>query len=391
MFFGMSNSPATFSRMMTNIFREMIQEGVLVNYMDDFAIPGNSLQELEERTVRFLTIADKHNLFFKRSKCDFNATQIPILGTVIGNGQAMMEQEKISAIRNWETPTTIKGVESFIGFANFYRRFIQDFSTIAAPLNRLKGGKGEKEWKWGLEEQNAFETIRDAITKEPVLTLPSDTGQFRVEADASNVGTGAVLSQEQEGKWHPVAFMSKALTPAERNYDIYDKELLAIIKALKTWRHYLLDAKEQFEIWTDHENLKYFRDPQKLNARQVRWYLMLQEYDFLLCHVPGKTNTKADILSRMFKYDVSEDNNNIEMFKNKTFIRQILEEKPILETTIFLNRQLEIRTDPSLLEEIKQSKRREPRVLQEMVKRPEILWESDGVIYRQGKSMFLIT
>ena len=97
--------------------------------------------------------------------------------------------------------------------------------------------------------------------------MPKRDGDFRVEVDASNFGTGAVLSQEQNGKWHPVAFMSKTLTEAEKNYEIYDKELLAIIKALRLWRQYLLDAKQQFEIWTDHENLKYFREPQKLNDR----------------------------------------------------------------------------------------------------------------------------
>jgi hypothetical protein len=99
--------------------------------------------------------------------------------------------------------------------------------------------------------------------------LPNEEGTFCVEVNASNVGTGAVLSQEQQGKWHPVAFMSKSLLDAERNYKIYDKELLAIIKALKVWRHYLVHARNQFEIWTNHENLKYFREPQKLNARQA--------------------------------------------------------------------------------------------------------------------------
>jgi hypothetical protein len=120
MFFGMSNSPATFSQMMTTIFREMIQEGTLVNYMDDFAILGKMKQELEERTIRFLTIEDKHNLYFKRSKCKFDVEKISILGTVIGNGEVRMEEEKIKAIKNWKVPTNIKGVESFLGFANFY-------------------------------------------------------------------------------------------------------------------------------------------------------------------------------------------------------------------------------------------------------------------------------
>jgi hypothetical protein len=209
MFFGMSNSPATFSRMMTTIFREMIQEGTLVNYMDDFAIPGKTKQELEERTIRFLTIADKHNLYFKRSKCEFNVEKISILGTVIGNGEARMEEEKIEGIKNWKVPTNVKGVESFLGFANFYRRFIKNFSIIAAPLNQLKGK--DKEWNWGEEQQKAFEEIKAAIISEPVLVLPRDKGKFKVETDTSNFGIGAILSQQQNGFWHPIAFMSKTL------------------------------------------------------------------------------------------------------------------------------------------------------------------------------------
>jgi hypothetical protein len=180
-----------------------------------------------------------------------------------------MEKEKVEAVRNWTTPTTIKDVEKFLGFANFYQHFIKNFSMIAAPLNVLKGGKVEKVWKWESEEQNAFDAIKKVITSEPVLTLPNKEGKFQVEVDASNVGTGAVLSQEQQGKWHPVAFMSKSLLDAEKNYEIYNKELLAIVKALKAWRQYLIHANQQFEVWTDHENLKYFREPQKLNARQA--------------------------------------------------------------------------------------------------------------------------
>jgi hypothetical protein len=118
--------------------------------------------------------------------------------------------------------------------------------------------------------------------------------------------------------------MSKSLLDAEKNYEIYDKELLAIVKALKTWRQYLVHAKQQFEVWTNHKNLKYFREPQKLNARQAQWYIMLQEYNYSLRHIPGKTNTKADILSWLFKSDTSHDNENVEMFKDRIFIHRFL-------------------------------------------------------------------
>jgi len=120
MYFGLCNSPGTFQRMMNSIFQELLHEGVLANYMDDFVIPARMIEELEEQTIRFLKIAEKHNLCFKQSKCDFNMEEIPILGVVVGKGQVKMEQEKIKAVKEWKTPTRVKDVESFLGFANFY-------------------------------------------------------------------------------------------------------------------------------------------------------------------------------------------------------------------------------------------------------------------------------
>ena len=234
--------------------------------------------------------------------------EIPILGVVVGKGQIQMEQEKIKAVKEWKTLTRVKDVESFLGFTNFYQRFIQNFSYTTKPLNELKG---KKEWKWEEEHQRAFEELKEKITSQPVLALPRREGKFRVEIDASGHAIGGVLSQEQEGKWKPITFLSQTMQPAERNYEIYNKELLAIREALAKWRQYLLDAAEPFEVWTDHENLKYFREPHKLNKQQARWYLKLQDYNFTLKHILGKTNTKADILSWKEQVDTKEDNKDV--------------------------------------------------------------------------------
>jgi len=145
MYFGLCNSPATFQWMMNSVFREMLYEGSVANYMDNFIIPGKTEKELEERTIKFLKIAEKHNLCFKRTKCEFNATEIPILGVKVGNREVKMEDEKIKAILEWKEPTKLKEVESFIGFANFYCHFIKNFSHITRPLNELKG---KADWKW---------------------------------------------------------------------------------------------------------------------------------------------------------------------------------------------------------------------------------------------------
>jgi len=145
MYFGLCNLLGTFQRMMNSIFWELLHEGILANYMDDFVIPARTKEELEEQTIRFLKIAEKHQLCFKQSKYDFDMEEISILGVVVGKGQVKMEQEKVKAIKEWKTLTRIKNVESFLGFANFYQRFIQNFSHTAKPLNKLKG---KKDWKW---------------------------------------------------------------------------------------------------------------------------------------------------------------------------------------------------------------------------------------------------
>ena len=141
MYFRLCNLPETFQRMMNSIFWELLHKGVLANYMNNFIIPAKTMKELEEQMIRFLKIVEKHNLCFKKQKYDFNIEEIPILGVIVGKGQIKIEQEKIKAVKEWKTPTRIKDMESFLGFANFYRYFIQNFSYIARPLNELKGKK----------------------------------------------------------------------------------------------------------------------------------------------------------------------------------------------------------------------------------------------------------
>ncbi|SJL18814.1 uncharacterized protein ARMOST_22415 [Armillaria ostoyae] len=155
------------------------------------------------------------------------------------------------------------------------------------------------------------------MAEDVILAILNATGRFRVEADASNGAVGAVLSQEQDGKWRLVAFMSKALTATERNYEIYDKELLAIMLALSEWRHYLMGTLEDVKIWTDHQNLQYFHKPQKLNRRQARWVTELAEYHFILKHKPGTANVKADLLRE-------DDNGDITVLSPEHFRAMIM-------------------------------------------------------------------
>ena len=175
---------------------------------------------------------------------------------------------------------------------------------------------GHVEWSWGIDQQNTFQFLKDALCSEPILSIPVDDAPFRLEVDSSDFAQGGILSQFVDGQWHPIAYRSKSLSETERNYEIYDKEMLAIMSALDDWRQYLLEAKHPFEIWSDHQNLQYFRKPQKLNRRQARWVTELADYDFVLVHKPGAQMLKSDLLSRRAGHERGEnDNSNVVVLK----------------------------------------------------------------------------
>ena len=158
---------------------------------------------------------------------------------------------------SWPTPRNTKDVQKFIGLANYYQQFIRDFSRVAKPLNMLVGK--DRKWKWRAKQKGAFKELKRRFTMEPVLAIPNKDQKIRVEADVSDYATGGTLSVKRaDGKWRPVVFISKSLSPPEKNYEIHNKEMLAVIWCLENWRHYLEGTKKEFEIWTDHKNLQYF-------------------------------------------------------------------------------------------------------------------------------------
>jgi len=203
-------------------------------------------------------------------------------------------------------------VQAFLGFVNFYQRFIRDFSAKARPLFDLTCS--EQVWTWSGREQMAFKDLKMVVTTALVLMFPQDLEPFWVEADSSDFATGAVLSQQStaDGKWHPIAFYSKSLSSVERNYKIHDKEMLAIIRVLEEWRHFLEGATHPVKIWTDHKNLEYFMTAKKLNRCQACWSLHLARFNFLLHHRPGQSMGKPDALLRRANHgNGASDNENI--------------------------------------------------------------------------------
>ncbi len=296
MFFGLMNSPATFQMMMNNMFREEIAEGWVVIYMDDILVYLQDEETHKKHVNKILEKLKKHKLSLKVEKCWFDQRTVKFLGLMISHDSIKMDKAKVRAILDWPRPKNKRELQQFLGFVNFYRRFVQGFVKIAKALTKLTG---KEDWMWTGLQKEAFIGLKMRIGEEVVLAIPADEGKYRVETDGSDFAMGAVLSQQQgDGMWRPVAFISKSLNPAEQNYEVYNKELLAVMHVLYEWSHYLKGAKEQIEILTDHQNLTYFRKPQNINRRQARWVLDLQEYNFVLKHRPGKANTKADALSR---------------------------------------------------------------------------------------------
>ena len=297
MFFRMCNSLATFQAMMDSIFNDLIRGSIIIVYMDDMLIFESELPPLIENTKTVLQRLRDNDLYLKPSKCKFHKTKIEYLGLVIKEGKTSMDTMKLKGIQDWLIPMTVKQVRGFLGFGNFYRCFIRGFSNLAQPMNGLL--KKDRKFEWIDRCQKSFKTLKQRFTKELVLAMPDHTQPFQIGSDASKYATGVVLSQlDSKGDRHLVAFLSKTFSPAEQNYEIYDRELLAMIHALEEWRHYIQGSGHTTNILSDHQNLTIYKEAWKLNRQQAQLFLFLSEYDIKLIHTPGKKMIESDVLSR---------------------------------------------------------------------------------------------
>ena len=252
MFFGMCNSPATFQNIMDHTFFDLIAQGFCMVYIDDILIHGENKEDLKPYTKMVLQRLWKNNMYLKPKKCKFAKERIKYLGRIISHNLVFMDPVKLAGIQNWPTPTTVKQVQSFLGFGNYYQWFIKKFAHLAWPLNNLL--KKDVKFKWTNECQISFEILKKKFSEEPVLMMPDQTKPFQIKTNASKYASGAVLKQtNMNGKWHPIAFLSKTFTETERNYDIYDRELLAIIRALTKWRHYIQGTNHNNSIFRSQE------------------------------------------------------------------------------------------------------------------------------------------
>jgi len=240
MFFRLINSPAMFQAMMNKLLRDLTNMGKVVVFIDD-VIVGMEIEEgHDELVAEVIKRLEENDLYIKPEKCKWKVKEVDFLGVVIGPEGIKMEKEKVKGVLEWLTLKCVKDVQKFLGLANYYRRFIEEFAMVARPLHDLV--KKEKKWNWTEKEERAFKKLKKRFTKEPVLVAPDIDKKMRMEVDALDYATGGVLSMEfEDGLWRPVAFLSKLLNEMERNYEIHDKEILAIIRGLEAWR-YLLEG-----------------------------------------------------------------------------------------------------------------------------------------------------
>lgn len=319
--FGLSNAPATFQAYINESLAGLV-DMICVVYLDDILIYSSDPAQHTTHVRQVLERLRQHNLFVKLSKCTFSSQSVDFLGYVVSPTGVSMESSRIETIKDWPEPENVREVQVFIGFANFYRRFIENFSAIARPITSLMRGKKKGQpaplFQWKDEEQQAFDQLKAAFTSAPILVHFDPIKPRRVETDASAFAYAGILSQPgqwpvKDGRkpiWHPVAFYSKKLEPAELNYETHDQELLAIVKCFVQWRHYLEGSTAPIEVLLDHNNLRHFMTTTALSRRQARWALELSKYDFVIAYRPGKSNP-ADGPSRRPDYKPAKYDENI--------------------------------------------------------------------------------
>ena len=287
--FGLTNAPTAFMDLIHRIFQPYLDQFVVV-FVDDILIYSQSEWEHEYHLRIVLQLLRDHQLYAKFSKCELWLTEVRFLGHVVSASGVLVDPEKVEAVMSWERPKSVFEIRSFLGLAGYYRRFIEDFSRIAAPMTRLTQKEFKFDWDDRCEE--AFQELKRRLTSAPILIV-SDRGQgYTVYRDVSRARLGCVLMQTGR----VVAYGSRQLKNHEQNYPTHDMELATVVFALKIWRHYLYG--EEFEVYSDHKSLKYIFTQRDLNMRQRRWMEFLEDYDFTLHYHPGKANVVADALSR---------------------------------------------------------------------------------------------
>jgi len=296
---GLCNAPGTFMQLMNETFADMLDKSVLC-FLDDILIFSRTEAEHEQHVRAVLRRLREKQLYAKLSKCEFFQQEVEFLGHRIGAEGLRVSPDKVGSIRDWVPPTDVTGVRSFLGLANFYRRFVKDYSRIALPLSELT--KEKVVWRWDTQHQTAFDQLKAALCSPPVLIIPDQTKQFVLNCDACKFAIGAVLQQDHGKGLQPVAYFSAKLSDAERNYDVREREFMAIYRACLHWRPYL-HSTLPFRLLSDHRSLTYYMSMPNLSDRLARWVEKMQQFNCGIEYIKGEENIPADALSRRHDYE----------------------------------------------------------------------------------------
>jgi len=276
--FGLVNPQATFQTMMHESPQEFLDQGVLV-YIDDILIYSKTIEEHIILVRKVLQKLSEYQMAISLEKRVFHVKKVDFLGYVVATDGVTMNEKKVESIKAWRAPASVTDVQIFIGFANFYRPFIKNFSAICALITNLLKGDPKKSF-WGKDQQEAFDDLQRRFVSAPILCHFYPELDTVVETVASNYPLGCILSQFHRKRLHPVAFHSRKLSPPERNYDIHDRELLAILLAFIEWKHYLEGTEKPITVYTDHQNVQYFLTTKAWTHRQIRWAQKLSGFNF---------------------------------------------------------------------------------------------------------------
>lgn len=303
--FGLTNAPASFQEMINQVLREYLDIFVIA-YLDDILIFSPTLELHKQHVTQILQKLQDAKLLVEPEKSFFHVQQVDYLGYTIAPGQIRMQKDKVEAISKWPTPQNVKDVRAFIGYVNFYRQYIRNYSGVGLALTELT--KKDKPFEWTTQAQEAFDKLKEHFAKEPILQEADPTKPFEMETDASDFALGGQLGQrDNQGRLRLISNFSQKLNGPELNYPIHDKELMAIIRACEEWKQYLIGAKHPITVYTDHKNLVQFTTTKVLNKRQTRWAEFLSQFDLKIIYQKGTENGRADALSRRSDHEQTEE------------------------------------------------------------------------------------
>ena len=291
--FGLTTAPSVFQRLMDLALCGLTYFSCLV-YLDDIIVFAKDFSTHMQRLREVFERLRKANLKLHVNKCFLFQRKVSFLGHVLSEAGIEVQQEKVAAVKDWPTPKNLSELRSYLGLCSYYRRFIANFADIAAPLHALQR-KGI-EFKWGREQDDAFQLLKERHISAPILGMPTDEGTYVLDTDASDVGLGSVLSQRQGEREVVIAYASRTLSKPEHNYDVTKRELLAIVFGLRTYRQYLLG--KPFVIRTDHSALRWLRTTPEPMAQLARWLTFIEQFSFEIEHRAGVRHGNADGLSR---------------------------------------------------------------------------------------------